>query len=137
MTTDNNITVKTAYSDTEIKEYTERVIKTDTEIMKEQNNHLEAFLSKVGLLKVDFFPNVLAKEQMDLGLIDDIQLLEDLHKEIHRYIQYLTGIVAYAGDYNYADHDTLGRVLESLNKNHFRISMRIIELRGGRKHKRT
>ena len=142
MTTDNNlkekiVTVTTPYSDTEIKEYTERVIKTDTEIMKEQNGHLQAFLSKVGHLKVDFFPYSLEEELMDLGLIDDIQLLLDLHKEIHRYIHYLTGIITYGGDYKYIDHDTLGRVLEALNRNHFRVSMRIRELRRGMKHKRT
>ena len=68
---------------------------------------------------------------MDLGLIDDIQLLKDLHNEIHRYIQYLTGIVTFVDDYKYVDHDTVGRVREAVNRNHFRISMRIRELRGG------
>ena len=132
MTTNNNLTVKTAYSDTEIKKYTERVIKTDTEIMKEQNDHLEAFLSKVGLLKVDFFPNVLAKKQMDLWLIDDIQLLLDLHKEIRRYTKCLESIIEYMESYKYVDYDTIGTVLEALKRNHFRISKRITELR--RKH---
>ena len=63
MTTNNNLTVKTAYSDTEIKEYTERVIKTDTEIMRKQNNHLETFLSKVGHLKIDFSHTLLMRNK--------------------------------------------------------------------------
>ena len=134
MTTDNNISVKTPYSDTEIKKYTERVIKTDTEIMKEQNDHLEAFLSKVELLKVDFFPYALPKEQIDLRLIDDIQLLLDLHKEIHRYKHYLESIIDYVDGYKCLDLNTVSKELEALNRNHYRINMRIRKLRANRKH---
>ena len=134
MTTNNKIrekivTVETPYSDTEIKEHTERVIKTDTEIMREQNDHLEAFLSKVGYLKVDFFPYSLDEKLIDLELIDNMQLLLDFHKEIHRYIKYLESIIEHADGRKCLTHGTLGRELEALNKNHIRISMRMRKLR--------
>ena len=102
--------------------------------MRNQNNHLEAFLSKIGELKVDFFPYSLEEELMDLELIENIQLLLNLHKEIHRYKHYLESIINYVDDDKCLNLNTASREREALNRNHYRISKRIRELRGGRKH---
>ena len=57
---EKTITVKTPYSDEEIKDYTEKVIKKDIKIMKKQNNYLEAFLSEIGNLQL-IFSHILLK----------------------------------------------------------------------------
>lgn len=126
---EKTVTVETPYSDEEIKEYTEKVMKNDTEIMREQNNHLEAFLSRIGELKVDFFPYTLNEQGLDLELIDDMELLLDLHNEIHRYIKYLESIIGYADGTRDLGSWGAKREMEALRKNHFRVSMRMRELR--------
>ena len=126
---EKTVIVKTPYSDEEIKDYTEKVLKNDTEIMKEQNKYLEAFLSEIGKLTVDFFPYSLEEKLIDLELIEDKQLLLDLHKEIHKYIKYLEQIVEYAIGTRYLQDWETKREMKALNNNHMRISMRVRELR--------